>query len=76
MTDIAAAPAQTSRIPAVQFGLLAFSMLATPLALFAIGVAKDSVFLIDSSGALFGIDTVLLIWLRDQRNRVAGGTTV
>jgi hypothetical protein len=62
--DLAAA--HTSRSPALQCGLLAVSMLATPLILFAIGVIKDSVLLVDSSGALFGIDTVLLIWLRDQ----------
>jgi hypothetical protein len=76
MTDIATAPApaQASRIPTLQFGLLAVSMLATPLVLFAIGVAKDSVFLVDSSGALFGIDTVLVMWLRDLRNRAHGGT--
>ena len=77
MTDIAAAAttAQTSKIPAIQFGVLALAMLATPLVLFAIGVAKDSVFVVDGSGALFGIDTVLLMWLRDERNRAHGGTT-
>jgi hypothetical protein len=78
MTGIAATTttAQTSRMPAIQFVLLALAMLATPLILFAIGVAKDSVFLVDGSGALFGIDTVLLIWLRDERNRAHGGTTI
>ena len=41
-------------------------MLATPLVLFAIACAKNSVFLVDSSGALFGIDVVLVLWMRDQ----------
>ena len=76
MTDIAAAaPAQTRKIPALQFGLLALAMLATPLILFAIGCAKDSVFIVDGSGALFGIDAVLVMWLRDERNRAHGSTT-
>jgi hypothetical protein len=48
-----------------RFALLAGFMLATPLILFAVGCSKNSVMLIDGSGALFGIDTVLLLWLRD-----------
>jgi hypothetical protein len=51
---------------AAQFVLLAVTMLATPLAIFAIGCELDRVFLIDGSGALFGIDVVLLLWMRDQ----------
>ena len=61
--------------PTIGFALLAVLMLATPLILFAIGCAKNSVFLIDGSGALFGMDFVLLLWLRDQRNCAHGDTT-
>ena len=56
------APIQQS----VNFTRLAVLMLATPLIFFAIGCAKDSVFLVDGAGALFGIDVTLLLWLRDQ----------
>ena len=49
-----------------RFTLLAAVMLSTPVFLFVIGVARNSVFLIDGSGALFGTDIALLLWLRDQ----------
>jgi hypothetical protein len=51
---------------AVFFLALAAAMLATPLILFAIAWARDSVFLVDSSGALFGIDAVLVYWMYDE----------
>src|SRR5262245_17179161 len=51
---------------AVQFLALAVAMLATPLILFAIAWAHESVFLVDSAGALFGIDIVLVYWMYDQ----------
>ena len=54
--------------PTIGIALLAVLMLATPLILFAIGCAKNSVFLVDGSGALFGMDITLLLWLRDQWN--------
>jgi hypothetical protein len=55
-----------SALANMRFALLAVLMLATPVLLFAVGVARNSVFLIDGSGALFGTDTVLLFWLRDR----------
>ena len=60
--------------PSIHFALMALLMLATPLILFAIGCARNSVFLIDGSGALFGMDITLLLWLRDEWNRLPGRT--
>jgi hypothetical protein len=51
---------------AVAFALLAVAMLATPLMLFALGCVRNSVFLVDSSGALYGSDFVVLLWVHDQ----------
>ena len=68
-TDRTIVAAAASRTPAIQFGVLGVVMLATPLLLFAIGWARDSVFLIDGSGALFGTDVVLLLWMRDLNKR-------
>lgn len=55
--------------PSIDFTLMAILMLATPLILFAIGCARNSVFLVDGSGALFGMDITLLLWLHDEWNR-------
>jgi hypothetical protein len=52
--------------PGILFALLAVTMLATPLILFAMGCISNSVFLVDGSGALYGTDFVLLLWLHEQ----------
>jgi len=54
---------------AVLFAGFTAAMLATPLILFVIAWARDSVLLVDFSGALFGIDAVLVYWMYDQQKR-------
>ena len=69
-TFTARQPASIS--PAIQFAVLAVTMLATPLILFAMGCLRNSVFLVDGSGALYGTDFVLLLWLHEQWFRTPG----
>ena len=61
---------------AIPFLVFAAAMLATPLILFAIAWARDSVFLVDCSGALFGIDSVLVYAVYGEHYRPTAPKTV